>query len=150
MNEPTAISPFQILDWRILSFNCTNSIISVPEDVAHHWTLKAHIDYLEPSDDQLNAILYIEFHFSMEHRGSANTMEGQCVTPCVMKTDSISNAEELFNKFLSRTAMTNSLANLRVFLLQAGTLHQMGPKRVMLPFINLNNFTFDEEMKFTV
>lgn len=150
MNVPNVISPFQILDWRILSFNCTNSIISIPEDIEHRWTIKAHIDYLEPMEEQLNAILHIEFHFSMEHRGSTNIMEGQCVTPCVMKGDSIPNAKETFTKLLSRTAMTNSLANLRVFLLQAGTLHQMGPKRVMLPFINLNNFTFDEEIQFTV
>ncbi len=150
MSEQTVISPFQILDWRILSFNCTNSMLRIPEDAAHHWTIKAHIDNLESTEDQLNAVVYIEFHFSLEYGGRENTMEGVSVTACEMKKESIPNAEELFNSFLARTAMTNSLANLRVFLMQAGMLHQMGPKRVMLPFINLNNFKFDEEIKFTV
>ena len=150
MSEKSVISPFQILDWRILAFNCSNPMLNIPEDIEHQWTIKAHIENIEPEENQLRAIVRIEFHFVAEHEGQQITMDGQCVAMCTMDKRSVQDAESMFQNLLSRTAMTNCLANLRVFLLQAGTLHQMGPKRIMLPFINLNNFTFDETIKITV
>lgn len=150
MNENNVISPFQILDWRILSFSCSNPIISVPVDIEHNWSIKAHIENYDSEDNKLRAIVQIEFHFYAEHDKKQMTMKGQCVALCEMDKDSMPEAETMFQSLLSRTAMTNCLANLRVFLLQAGTLHQMGPKRIMLPFINLNKFEFDKEIKFSV
>ena len=150
MSEKKVISPFQIVDWRILTFDCSNPMLSIPEDIDHHWTIKAHIERFDPEEDLLRAIVQIEFHFYAEHNGQKITMNGQCVAMCEMDKNSIHDAESAFQSLLSRTAMTNCLANLRVFLLQAGTLHQMGVKRIMLPFINLNNFTFDEDIEFVV
>lgn len=150
MSEKNVISPFQILDWRILTFSCSNPMLSIPEDIEHHWMIKAHIENIEPEEDLLRAIVQIEFQFYAEHNRQKITMGGQCVAMCEMGRNAIQDAESTFQSLLSHTAMTNCLANLRVFLLQAGTLHQMGPKRIMLPFINLNNFTFDEEIKFIV
>ncbi len=150
MSEKKVVSPFQILDWRILSFSCSNPMFSIPEDIEHHWTIKAHIENINPDEDSLMAVVQIDFNFFAERDGQKITMGGQCVAMCKMGKNAVQDAELTFHNLLSRTAMTNCLANLRVFLLQAGTLHQMGPKRIMLPFINLNNFTFDEEIKFTV
>lgn len=149
MSEKTIISPFQILDWRILAFSCSNPILNISENIEHHWTIKAHIENIEPEESMLRAVVQIEFHFYAEQDGQKITMDGQCVAMCEMDINSTQEAESTFQSLLSRTAMTNSLANLRVFLLQAGNLHQMGPKRIMLPFINLNYFTFDEEITFT-
>ncbi len=149
MSGKSIASPFQILDWRILSFSCTNQIMGIPEGVEHHWMIKAHIDHLDPLDDKLQAVVSIEFDFYAEHEGRRIGMKGQSVAFCFMDTANEQDAEQRFQAHLSRTAMTNSLANLRVFLLQAGTLHQMGPKRIMLPFIDLNKFSFDEELTFT-
>lgn len=148
MSEKNVISPFQILDWRILSFSCYNPLFNIHEDIEHHWTIKAHIDPLAPVEEELRAILQIEFHFNAAQDGISMTMDGQCLALCKMDKGSFQDAEDTFHKLLSRTAMINCLANLRVFLLQAGTLHQMGPKRIMFPFIDLNNFTFDEEVHF--
>lgn len=148
MSTEKVISPFQILDWRIISFNCTNPIVNIPYDAEHHWQLKAHIENLEKEDTLLRAVIHIEFHFYVELNGQKATMDGHCVALCEMDKASVPNADTIFQSLLSRTGMTNCLANLRVFLLQAGTLHQMGPKRVMLPFINLTNFNFDEMIEF--
>ena len=149
MAENKVISPFQIVDWRILSFNCANPILSISNDIEHHWTLKAHIENIEPEENLLRAFVSIDFHFYAGQDGQKITMDGQCVAMCQMDQSSVPDAESTFQSLLERTAMTNCLANLRVFLLQAGTLHQMGNKRIMLPFINLNNFTFDEDITFT-
>ena len=150
MNTEKVISPFQILDWRILSFNCTNPIVNISYDIDHHWQLKAHIENLPQEGSVLRAMIHIEFHFYAELNGQKLTMDGHCVALCEMDNTSMPEADATFQSLLSRTGMTNCLANLRVFLLQAGTLHQMGPKRVMLPFINLTHFNFDEMIEFTV
>ena len=149
MEKNKAISPFQIVDWRILSFNCVNPIFAIPVDIEHNWTIKAHIEKIDSDEDCFRGAVQIDFHFSAIHEGQEMFMQGQCVALCEMKKNAMPEAETVFPNLLSRTAMTNCLANLRVFLLQAGTLHQMGVKRIMLPFINLNHFTFDEEVKFT-
>ena len=148
MSEKDVISPFQISDWRILGFSCTNPIIYIPVDIEHKWTIKAHIEKLD-TDNQFRAVVQIDFHFIAEHDGQQMTMDGQCVAMCEMNKDVVPEAETVFHDLVVRTGMTNCLANLRVFLLQAGTLHQMGPKRIMFPFINLNHFVFDEEMTFS-
>ena len=148
MSEKSAISPFQISDWRILGFSCSNPMVYIPIDIQHNWKIKAHIENID-TDTQFRAIVQIEFHFTAEHDGQAITMDGQCVAMCEMNKESADDTGSLFHDLVSRTAMTNCLANLRVFLLQAGTLHQMGPKRIMLPFINLNHFVFDQELEFS-
>ena len=149
MSENKIISPFQIIDWRILSFNSTNSMFYFPADIEHHWTIKAHIEHLDAEEEKLRAALQIEFHFRAEHSNGRMSMDGVCVAMCELDKKSMEDAETNFQRLLSRTAMTNCLANLRVFLLQAGALHQMGSKQVMLPFVNLNQFAFDEEITFT-
>ncbi len=148
MSENNIISPFQISDWRILGFSCSNPIINIPSDIEHNWTIKAHIENFSTDDTQLRALVQIEFHLYAEYNGQSMAMDGQCVAMCEMNKESVPEAETVFQNLLTRTAMTNSLANLRIFLLQAGTLHQMGPKRIMLPFINLNHFSFDKEIHF--
>lgn len=128
-------------------------MVFVPGDIEHHWKINAHIEKA-PSEDKgiLSALLGIEFHFWAEHNGQRNEMFGDCVTMCQLNTLTLEVKEDpqkLFDGLISQTAMTNSLSNLRVFLLQAGTLHQMGPRRIMLPFINLNNFVFDKDIEIT-
>ncbi|MBQ9251612.1 MAG: hypothetical protein IJ188_03130 [Clostridia bacterium] len=149
MSEKNIISPFQILDWRVISFSCNNLIPYISDKIEHHWTINAHIDQVKSEGNNLRAIIQIVFHFHAEQDGNEMTMNGQCAAMCEMDIDSVPEPESTFQNLLSRTAMTNSLANLRVFLLQAGILHQMGPKRTMLPFINLNHFHFDEDISFT-
>lgn len=150
MSENRVISPFQIQDWRILSFRCSNAMLNIPADIEHHWTIKAHIQGCETIGNQLRAMVQIEFHFSAGQDTEKITMEGLCISFCAFDKSSLQNAESVFQNLLSHTAITNCLANLRIFLLQAGILHQMGPKRTMLPFINLEHFAFDEEINFTV
>jgi len=150
MSENSVISPFQILDWRILTFSCSNPILNISVNIEHHWTIKAHIENIEPEGNMLRAVVQIEFHFNADQNGQSITMDGQSVAMCEMDASSTQEADATFQSLLKRTAMTNSLANLRVFLLQAGNLHQMGPKRIMLPFINLNHFSFDEDVSFTM
>ncbi len=149
MSETSAISPFQIIDWRILRFSCSNPILIIPADIEHHWMINAHIENFDAVDQKLSGIIQVEFSFFAEHDGKRMNMDGQCVAICEMDKTSVSDPDIVFQNLLSRTGMTNCLANLRVFLLQAGTLHQMGSRRIMLPFIDLNHFTFDEEIKFT-
>ena len=147
-NNP--ISPFQTTDWNIVSFNYTRGMLYIPADVSHKWTLKAHIEKLESQDETLRAIVDISFKMVAEHEGNQVMMNGQCFTLCSLITEGIDNVEEQFERLTKTTAMINSLANLRVFLMQQGALLQSGQKRVMLPFINLNNFQFDEDVVFTV
>lgn len=143
------ISPFQIKDWRILEFRSINPIIHIPPNIEHKWKMKAHIQKIESENNQHRAVIQIEFHFVAEYDNQKMMIDGQCVAMCEMNTDSVKNPETVFQDLLIHTAMPHCLANLRVFLLQAGILHQMGSKSIMLPFINLNNFVFDEEMTFT-
>ncbi len=151
MDDKKVLSPFQILDWRILTFNCVNSIISVPNDIEHHWKINAHIENVpSDSDDILTAFLGIKFNFWTEHNDQRNTIDGDCVTICQFDLTNYSLNEEpekLFHKLISRTAMINSLSNLRVFLLQIGLIHQMGPRSLMLPYIDLNQFSFDQDIE---
>ena len=150
MDKKSVISPFQILDWRILNFNCANPILNIAGDIEHHWKLKTHIEHLESEGNYLKAVVQIEFHFWAIQNGQKMNMDGESVALCAMDKNFTQDAEAVFQDLLSRTAMSNCLSNLRVFLLQAGTLHQMGQKRIMLPFINLNNFPSDEEVELTV
>ena len=69
MSEKTIISPFQILDWRILAFSCSNPILNISENIEHHWTIKAHIENIEPEESMLRAVVQIEFHFYAEQDG---------------------------------------------------------------------------------
>lgn len=149
MSNTNAVSPFQIRDWRILSFQCTNPILSIPAKIQHNWKLHAHIERPETNDNLLHAFVQITFHFDAKHGKQNMTMDGQCIALCEMDPASVENADDVFNDLLRSTAMINCLANLRVFLLQAGLLHQMGSKRIMLPFIKLADFPFDEDVEFT-
>lgn len=147
MDKNEVVSPFQIDDWRILRFDSSNVILTIPPDIIHNWVIKAHMDKLEDSDDYMRALLSIDFQFFAEDGGQKMTMEGVCVLSCRMKKGVVEEEMKVFEGLLSRTAMTNCLANLRVFLLQSGILLRMGSKCTMLPFVNLNSFEYDKEIR---
>ncbi|MBO4484429.1 MAG: hypothetical protein J5738_03480 [Lachnospiraceae bacterium] len=150
MKDENVISKFQIRDWRVAGFDCTNTVLSIPREIDHHWKINAHIDSVEPDGELLRAILQIEFHFWAEIEGRKIQMNGVAAALCEMDKSLVQDAETVFQNLLSHTAIINCLANLRVFLFQTAMLLQMGTKPVILPFINLNNFKFDEDYEFTV
>ncbi len=143
-NNP--MSPFQIIHWNVINFNYSRGILYLPPDIQHQWTIKAHIEKLKPTDETLQAIVDITFSMLAEHEGSKMDIQGQCLALCSLETKDLDNVEARFDHLTRTSAMVNSLANLRVFLMQQGALLQVGPKRIMLPFINLNNFPFDEDV----
>ena len=146
-NNPT--SPFQTIDWQIIDFSYNRGVLYLPAEIIHQWTLHAHIERLDNVENSLRAVVDIKFKMIAESDDGVLTLNGQCLTLCSLVTESVDNAEALFEKITKTSAMVNSLANLRVFLMQQGALLQIGPKRVMLPFINLNNFQFDQDIVFT-
>lgn len=146
-NSP--VSPFQVLNWNVVNFNYTRGILYIPPDIPHQWTIKAHIEKMESTEELLQAIIEITFSMLAEHEGRRINIQGQCLALCSLITKDLDEAEKRFDHLARTSAMVNSLANLRVFLMQQGSLFQIGPKRVMLPFINLNNFKFDEDVVLT-
>lgn len=147
-----AVSPLQMIDWRIGKFSFTNHTVSLPSDVLHHWTINAHIDHLETTGSILHATIFVRFAFFVEHADAKVSFDGIAAAYFVFdkeKTEA-EDPESFFDRLLHSSAMTNMLGNLRVFLFQAGTLFHTGTKNIMLPFINLNEFEFNKDYTFTV
>lgn len=151
MND-NAVSPVQMLDWRIADFTFSNNVIAPSAEIPHSWTINAHINHMEPSDHHLRASIYVRFVFQAEQSGSKIHFEGTAASYFVFDKEMVETGDPqaLFEHVLHGSAMTNMLGNLRVFLLQAGTIFQAGTKRVMLPFINLNEFEFDKDYTYNV
>ena len=147
-NNP--ISQFQTVDWQIINFDYVRGLLTIPADIPHQWKLHTHIERLDAEEKTLHAVVDIRFEMKAEAEGGNISLSGQCLTGCILDTEGIENADELFDRLIKSSAMVNSLANLRVFLMQQGALLQMGQKRVMLPFINLNHYHFDEDVVMTV
>ena len=145
-----SVSPFQVKDWNIVNFTYSRGMLFIPADVSHQWTLHTHIEKLESQDESLRAIIDFSFKMIAEHEENQLSLAGDCLALCFLATDGLNNAEELFEKLIKSSAMLNILANLRVFLMQQSLLLQVGPKKIMLPFINLNDFRFDEDIVITV
>ena len=152
MNNSMAVSPLQMLDWRIAEFSASNNVVNPSPEITHSWKIRAHIDPLDSIDNQLRAAIIVNFHFIAEQDGGNIRFEGVAAAYFVFDKEkaNVDNHQALFNQLLHVSAMTNMLGNLRVFLLQTGALFQTGAKRVILPFINLNDFHFDEEYTYTV
>ena len=55
MSNNPAVSPLQMLDWRIAEFTASNNVITPANEIPHTWKIKAHIDSLEPVNNQLRA-----------------------------------------------------------------------------------------------
>ena len=147
-NNP--ISPFRIIDWNVVNFDYERGMFFIPDNLPHQWTIKAHIEKLKATEDALQAIVDIAFTLLIEHEGNHVKMQGRSFALCELNKEGLEKAEETFDSLLKTSAMVNTLANLRVFLMQQGSLLQLGTKRVMLPFINLNDMKFDEEITYTV
>ncbi len=152
MNNNTATSPLQMLDWRIAEFSASNNILFPSADIPHTWKIKASINQFDSTDNKLHATVSVAFHFYAEQNEGRICFEGIAVSYYVFEKDKsdADNPEELFDKLLHASAMTNMFGNLRLFLLQESALFQTGAKKVILPFINLNDFQFNEEYSFTV
>lgn len=152
MSNNQAVSPLQMLDWRIAEFTASNNVVTPANEIPHTWKIKAHIDSLEPVNNQLRAAVVVNFLFLAEQDNARIRFEGVAASYFVFDKEkaSVDDPQALFDQLLRVSAMTNMLGNLRVFLLQTGALFQTGAKRVILPFINLNDFHFDEEYTFTV
>lgn len=147
-----AVSPLRMLDWRIADFNASNNVINPAVDIPHAWTVNAHIEHLEAAENLLHAAVYVRFSFLAEQGETKIQLGGTAAAFFSFdkeNTDS-DDPQALFDQLLRGAAMTNMFGNLRVFLLQAGALLQLGSKRVMFPFINLNEFRFDEDFTFNV
>ena len=147
-----AISPLQMLDWRIGEISFSNNVFKPSASIPHNWTINAHIEHLESVGPQLRATLFVTFRFLAEQHDSKITIDGTAASymvfdPNKAETD---DPQAFFDRLLHTSAMSNMLGNLRIALLQTGTVLQVGSKRVMLPFINLNEFEFDKDYSFTV
>lgn len=147
-----AASALRMLDWRIADFKAKNAVIAPSAEIPHVWTIKAHIDHLDPVDSQLHAVVSVRFTFKAEQDKRAIQFSGTATSYFVMDTEKVKvdDPAAFFDKLLHASAMTNMFGNLRLFLLQIGTLFQTGSKQLILPFINLNEFEFDKEYSYTV
>ena len=147
-----AVSPLRMLDWRVADFKFSNNVINPAVDIPHVWTVNAHINHLDSPDDRLHAAVYVRFSFLAEQGETKIQFEGTAAAFFSFDKENADSddPQTLFDQLLRGPAMTNMFGNLRVFLLQAGALLQLGSKRVMFPFINLNEFKFDEDFTFNV
>ena len=152
MNNNAVVSPFQMLDWRIAEFSASNNVLFPSAEIPHTWKIKAGINHMDAVDNKLQATISVDFRFCAEQNESRICFEGIAVSYYIFEKDKsdTDSPEELFDQLLHATAMANMFGNLRLFILQTSALFQTGAKKVILPFINLNGFRFDEEYSFTV
>ena len=147
-----AASALQMLDWRIADFKAKNAVIAPSAEIPHVWTIKAHIDHLDPEENRLHAVVSVRFAFKAEQDKRTMQFSGTATSYFVLDAEkaNVQDPVTFFDQLLHASAMTNMFGNLRLFLLQIGALFQTGSKQLILPFINLNEFEFDKEYSYTV
>lgn len=147
MSENKVVSPFQAIDWRVLHLQFHNGLVNPPQELPQTWTIRAHIEK-NKEKGSITGALHIDFSLKMFFNGQEFDLSGGAASFHILKTEE--DADTKFDQLMRTNAMIWSLSNLRVSLMQAGGLFQFGGRALILPFIDLNNFVFDEEVTITV
>ena len=139
------ISPFQMHDWRIRSFQYSDPIFPPAlEKVNLTWKLTFHKDYKYKSENKCYAGM-LSVRFAISADGYSNDfLTGEAISFSTLSSENDSEeAQRQMDRLLSINAAAYTLGALRSFLIQQSVL--MLRMQIILPSINLNNVEFDKE-----
>ncbi len=140
-------SPFQIRDWRVVSIEYVNPVISVESDATDEWELYANknIKY-DLSHHCYTGVLDVKFSVFIKQDDRKMELKGEALSFFTFDTEENEEAKNKMTLLIEKNGMAFFLGMLRNFVSSFSDVVRIH-KRLILPSINLNNFVYNETMR---